>query len=246
MKKLLLLSLVLIFSSCQLNEEITFNKDGSGEFQLAIDMSGFMSMAKGMGKENDSLKKNKKPLVKDTVYKLVDMLEDKKDSIAQLPKEEREWLEKMKNAVVKLHANEIKGEMTMAYIYPFKKVADLDNILDKFEKIEKNRKDKNSIMTDMTNDMPKTKVKYEFNKRKFRRKVQMVKSKKTNDSINNKTEAMLGMFKYKLIYHFPYKIKSVSNKDALLSADKKTLIIELPANVLFNNPKLLDFEVKFK
>jgi len=249
MKKLLLLVISLaLFTSCQLNEEITFHKNGSGEYKLAIDMSGFMAMAKGMDQKKDSLTEKKEPLVKDTVYKLADMLSDKKDSIAHLPKEERELLESMKNVVVKIHADEMKGEMTMAYIYPFKKTSDLENILEKFEKIEKNRKDKNDIMTDMSNGLPKTKVSYNFSKRKFHRKVKLIKTEKKKDSINKDSkekEAMLGMFKYKLIYHFPYTIKSVSYKDALLSADRKTLIIEVPIDKMINNPTLLDFEVKF-
>lgn len=39
-------------------------------------------------------------------------------------------------------------------------------------------------------------------------------------------EMMFGEAKYKMIYHMPGKIKKMTNKDATLSADKKTVILE--------------------
>jgi len=249
MKKLILLALSLsLFTACQFKEEVTFNKDGSGEYQLAIDMGGFMSMANGMGKKNDSLKNEKKPEVKDTVIKLADMLSEKKDSIQQLTKEERETLESLKDLMIKIHMNEPKEEMSVAYVYPFKKASDLDNILEKFKKLEKSRKGKDQMMGGMDQGMPNAKVSYEFSKKKFHRKVKVVKPAKKEEAAadnNDKMGEMMGMFQYKLVYHFPHKIKSVSYKDALLSADGKTLIIEVPMDTIIKNPKLLDFEVKF-
>jgi hypothetical protein len=47
------------------------------------------------------------------------------------------------------------------------------------------------------------------------------------------------------VFFFPKKIKSVSYKDAMLSTDGKTLIIEVPLDKIDKNPKLLDFEVTF-
>jgi hypothetical protein len=57
---------------------------------------------------------------------------------------------------------------------------------------------------------------------------------------------MMKMFGYKIIYHFPGKIKNVSYKDAMLGTDGKTLIIQTTLDKIDKNPKLLEFDVTFE
>jgi hypothetical protein len=249
MKKLLLLAIsIALFSSCEIKEEITFNKDGSGEYQMLIDMGRFLEFGKKMdSKKKDSLSKEKKPVVKDSLFKFSDFLNENKDSIANLPKKERELLKGLEDVIVKIHMDEPKGEMTVAYFYPFQKPSDLTNIMQRFEKIENNSK-KTGLAEDFLNNLPKTSVEYKFSKKKFHRKVKVLKTKNEDEKTeqeNKKIKEILPMFHYKLVYHFPKKIKSVSYKDALLSTDGKTLIIDIPFDKIAENPKLLDFEVKF-
>jgi len=252
MKKILLLAMsIALFTSCEIHEEITFNKDGSGEYQMSIDMSAMMAMGKDSKKQKkDSLSPKKKPVVQDTIYKFSDILTEKKDSIARLSEKEQKILNELKDVIVKIHMDETKDEMTMAYVYPFQKISDLKNIQERLEKINKNSKEKEQI-DNFLSEMPRTTVEYKFSNRKFRRKVRVLKTEKKDDEKENtenqtgKMDKLYTMFRYKLIYHFPKKIKSVSYKDAMLSADGKTLIIELPFNKIAENPELLDFEVKF-
>ena len=252
MKKILLLVIgITLFTSCEIQEEITFNKDGSGEYQMLIDMSGMLAISKNSKKQKkDSLSPEKKPVVQDSIYKFSDILKEKKDSIARLPEKEQKILNELKDVIVKIHMDETKNEMTMAYVYPFQKTSDLKNILERLEKISTYPKEKNQ-MDDFLSEIPRTAVEYKFSKRKFHRKVKVLKTEKKNNEKENtenqtgKMDKIFTMFRYKLIYHFPKKIKSVSYKDALLSADGKTLIIELPFDKVTENPELLDFEVKF-
>lgn len=240
MKKLLLLAIGLVFlTSCQFKEEITFNKNGSGEYKLSIDMGGFMSMAKEMGQQTDSLKKGKKE-VKDTVYRLSELFKKDSEQWQRLTDKEKELLKALKDVSVVLHMDENNDQMEMAYVYPFKKTKDLNNILEKLKQVEKLRN--NNVEDDAMKNMPKTEVSYVFKKHKFQRKVKLTKPV---DKPSKKNEDLFNMMQYKLVYHFPYPIKSVSYKDAMLSADRKTLIIEAPLSQVSENPEILDFEVKF-
>ncbi|RUA23508.1 MAG: hypothetical protein DSY76_09430 [Bacteroidetes bacterium] len=234
-----------------MTEEVTFDKNGSGTYSLNVDMGQMMSMMKGMdkGKENDSLKVDKKPEKKDTIISVADILEKNKDSLKNLSKEEKEALYALKDAKIHIDLDEAKGKMLMQYIIPFNNVNDLSNVNDKLKKLNSLNKKKKNNIDDLEKSMPDAKVQYTFNKHKFRRIVTPAAKPKEKDSVKKddaKMQQMLGMFKYKLVYHFPYRIKSVSYKDALLTADGKTLIIDMPMDKLVENPKLLDFEVKFE
>lgn len=249
MKKLLLILLSLsLFTSCKLKEEITFNEDGTGTYNLAIDMSGFMTMGKGMGKALDSTKVEKEPVVTDTIIKISDMLAEKKDSIAKLPKEKREMFEKMKDFYIKIHIDEPNEEMLMSYSYPFKTIKDLNYAMENIETISKMQKDSLSPMGDISSAIPKNKVKYKFSKHEFMRiaTASETDKKKDEEKKDDKTmEQMANMFQFELVYHFPRRIKSVSYKDALLSADGKTLHINVPANKL-NDPEFMNLKVTFE
>jgi len=49
--------------------------------------------------------------------------------------------------------------------------------------------------------------------------------------------------KYKIKYHFPKKIKKISNDKALFSQDGKSFTLEVGFLEYMDNPKILDIEV---
>jgi hypothetical protein len=61
---------------------------------------------------------------------------------------------------------------------------------------------------------------------------------------------MMNMFyessTYTLKYHFPKKVKKVSNSTALYSEDRKTITIEFPLSDYMKEPEKLNFEVEFE
>ncbi len=247
MKKLILLILpLIILTSCQITEEVYFNKNGSGTYNLKMNMSGMIQMMKDMV-ENDSIKKrentskNRQMKKRDTIILFADILKKKKDSIKNLSKEERKFLESLKDAKMQIHLDEAKDEMFMKYEIPFKKIADLTNIDQKFGKLNAfNKKDTKG----MNSMLPDYKVSYEFNKHVFHRKI--IKTKKPDQKDHPKDEKFYKMINYEIIYHFPYRIESVSYKNALISTDGKSLHIRMPLDSLLKNKDLLDLEVKFR
>ncbi len=249
MKKLFLfLLLPAILNSCQITEDVTFHKNGSGSYNFNVDMSGMMQMMKGMDKKNDSLKAQKKFKKKDTIIYFSSIIEKNKDSIAKLSKEERESLKALKDAQIRINLDEEKGKMFMQYVIPFKSIADLDHMTEKLKQLNSFNKKNKQGMGHMDDIMPKAEITYRFNKHKFHRIVKVSKSVDQKKTANgqNKLDKMMKMFQYKLVYHFPYKIASTTYKQALIGADGRSIHIEVPVDSLIKNPKLLDFEVKFQ
>ncbi len=242
MKKLIILILpLLILTSCQVSEEIYFNKDGSGIYNLKMDMNGMAKMMKGLA-ENDSIQYKRAPEKSDTIILFADILKMNNDSIVKLPKEDREFLESMKDAKMHIHLDEAKDEMFLNYEIPFKKIEDLTNIEKKFNKLNSYN---NKGVKGMGNEMfPGYQISYKFNKRGFHRVVKKIKDVENKQVLQD--TKMLNMIQYEIIYHFPYKIDNVSYKDALIGADGKSLHIKVPLDSLIKNPKMLDFEVKFR
>lgn len=248
MKKLVLVLLsIALFTSCKFKEEITFNEDGSGTYDLVVDMSGLMAMGKGMEKAMDSIGEKREPIVKDSIIKISDILAENKDSIAKLPKEEQEALKRMKDFVIKIHTDEPNEEMTMSYSYPFKNIKDLNYAMEHFEAINKmQKKDSSSPLSNISSGMPKNSVKYKFSKHQFLRIATETETDKEKEEKENKEfEQMGNMIQFELVYHFPKRIKSVSYKDALLSADGKTLHINIPVSKM-SDPDFMNLKVTFE
>ncbi len=241
MKKLILLILPLIFlTSCQITEEVYFRKNGSGTYNMKINMSGMTGMFKDVVKK-DSLHKDKAPKKYDTLIVFADVYQKNKDSIEKLPKEKQEFFESLKDAKMRMHLDEAKDEMYITYEIPFSDIDELANVDQKLQQFNALNKNGSKGMDNM---IPGYKVSYEFDQRHFRRKVTKLK-----DSTQNKAsdkEQFLKMVQYKMIYHFPYKIDEVSYKNALLGADGKSVHIIMPLDSLLKNKDLLNFKVTFR
>ena len=88
-----LLMLVFTLVSCQFTETMVIDDKGHGRMSLAIDLSDMMEMMGGMGEDSTMVKT-------DTIITFKSILEEKKDSIAQLPKEEQKRLKKMEGYII--------------------------------------------------------------------------------------------------------------------------------------------------
>ncbi len=255
MKQLIYLILIsVLITSCQVTEEVTLNKNGSGIYNIGIDMSSMMGMMKD--KKTDSLQTGKKKKNTDTIISLYKSYEKHKDSIRLSP-EEKQSLEKLKELTMHLKVNEEAGVMFLKFNYPFKKLSDLENFFKDLAVIEKIDKKAHMTQDRVKSDMlfgmnSDSKVKYKMTRRYFKRSVVVVKSKKKeNDStaIAEKQEAekFFKMITYRLVYHFPKKIKEVKFDGEYKFADEgKTLIIEIPLDEMEEHPEKSSFEVRFK
>ena len=124
-----ILAISLALWSCEIREEYTFNKDGSGEYQMAFDMSELMSM----DLEPDSTKTEQ---AVDTLIIFADMLDEKKDSISQLSAEEQAKLEKLRPMKMRMIMNDTAKQMNIKLTYAFEKLEDLQDFADAVEQAD--------------------------------------------------------------------------------------------------------------
>ncbi|RPD98518.1 hypothetical protein EGM88_04770 [Aureibaculum marinum] len=235
------IALLFLLTSCAFTEEMHINNDGSGTYNFKMDMSEMMLEMQNLGTK-DSTAPSKKI---DTIFNFKDILEEKKDSIAQLPEKEQMAIKAIANMNLHMQVDDEKGKMLMDFGFNFKDVSEVKNIEEKLSKAMSINK--NNSKASLTN---KSNVTFEFDGKNFTRKTIPKKLSEEEEINADKQLQQSGSFLdgsvYKLIYHFERKIKNVTHKDAIISKDGKTLILEVPMDSLVKNPQLLDFTLKLK
>lgn len=249
-KKLILLSFVILASSCNFTENITMNQDGTGDYSLEIDGSGLMAMAGD--KIGSELSKSKNTKSIDSTFAFKQLFELKKDSIAKLSVEEQTALKKMENFVMNLKMDADKKELFIAMKTPFKKVSELQDVMNGFKTLKdlKGSSDK-SKMTNPLGDAfgsSSSKLSYAYNGKSFSRTAIIDKEAlaKIGKDSTGMGKLMFASCRYTLKYHFPKAVKTVSNPDALFSADRKTITIQYPFAVYMDNPEKMNLNVDFE
>lgn len=260
MRKIALLLMVIICShSCQIQEEITFNKNGSGTYQMAFDMSEMMKM----GDLNDTLPP--KPPI-DSLITFATFLDEKKDSIAQLPKKEREELEALRPLKFAMKMNEDEKQMKINLIYDFEKYEDLAKFAQAIENANiKELKELSNPMTGLNGEADLDSTQQDngfsdvfsmakqfntsFSKKKFSRIITKEAREEAiakKDTTIKKDDPFVDMIRFKQVYRFPYKVKSVNNKNARILSDFMGVEIEANMYDLSNDPEFFNVEVEFE
>ena len=229
-------------SSCQFTEEISIHKNGSGVYNLRVDMSAMTKAIKEMNTQ-DSLAK---PMQKmDSIIYIKDILAQKKDSLAKLSQAERKSLEALKDLKIHIQSDEEKGVMLLDFTKEFRNLKDLDKIKTDLEKARQLQDNKGGA-TDVVENHD---VYYSYDGKHFFRKVVLRElSESQQEKYNTQLESQqmfLGGSMFELVYHFPKKIQKVNYKEAQFSEDRKTLRIRVPMDSLSRNPRLLDLKVDF-
>ena len=135
---------------------------------------------------------------------------------------------------------------------PFKSINELDGVMEsmgalKDLKGKSNEKGNPAAMMSGMGDN-NSKLSFSYNGKNFTRKAIVLK-----DQIKKIAADSLGMAKmifasskYTLKYHFPKAVKTVSNPDAMFSADRKTITVEYPFSDYSENPEKLNLNVSFE
>jgi hypothetical protein len=223
-------------------EELSINNDGSGTYAFKMNMSQMMESMKEVSNK-DSLKE---PEVLDTIVFFKDILEEKKDSISRLTRDEQSLLKGLEDLKLHMQVDEENGKMLMDFVMDFKNIdelKDMQNKISKAQALSDGKEQGNSLKS-------KADVEYSFDGKTFRRSVIMKelseeKLQEVEKSIQQSGSFLEGTM-YKIIYHFENEIEGVSFNGAVLSKDQKTVTIEVPLDSVMKNPKWLDFEVKLK
>lgn len=238
--RLLLVAVSLVFASCNFTENLYINEDGSGKMSFDVDASAMMDLG-------GSQMSNEKSV--DSTFTFKTFFEAKKDSIAKLPKQDQERLRKMENLAVNIKMKPEQKQFLFSVYTNFKNSSELMDMMGAMRTMNdmkgKNKVDAANPLSNLSQN--NTDLKFTYNGNTFSRKV-LVKDaalqKTVSDSLGS-VKGMLVAFNYTIKYHFPKKVKSVSNKNALFSEDRKTITIQYPFTDYLENPEALSFDVVF-
>ncbi|MEX0995507.1 MAG: hypothetical protein WDZ45_00500 [Flavobacteriaceae bacterium] len=244
MRTLFLISMTLcslIFISCEFTETLVLNADGSGEMKVQMDASAMVAMMSSMGAEEETAKTEDKI---DTTFYFKDILAEKKDSISTLPMEQQERLKKLEAYGVHVEMDTETEKLLYDVFINFKSINEADNLFEALNQVN-NTGVNTTSESEETPTQESVKVKYSFENNVFKRDAYIadVELHKTEMDSLKEMEMMLGGTLYKLNYTFPSKIKSISQEDATMSEDQKTLYYQVEYLEYLKNPDIMDLEV---
>jgi hypothetical protein len=232
------LLLGLLVTSCQITETIYLNQDGTGKIETESlrDEHSYMQLAG----ENYA----KEEVFRDTTYIFKDFITKYSETFSRLPASEKAIFQKFATVKVHIKKSSYEKEFRTKISQNFntiEEVADLYKTQEYADDLEHNYA--------LTAEEHYYSVSYSFDGSLFKRIVKItdpVELKKQQDKISD-LKTRVSNFKinqpYVLKYHFPRKIKSVSNVNAKISEDKKSLELQFLITDCLVNPESTNLEV---
>ena len=236
---LLVLSFTLI--SCQFTETMVINEDGSGSISISMDLSEMMAFSGEMMTDSTITKM-------DTIIPFKYILEEEKDSIAQLSTREQKRLKELENYNIHLITDPEINQMVIDIFTDFKDVSEANDLMKAFDETDEFIPGMKMNEADDSSNETNVGVNYSFKNGVFKRDSYILDPEKYQvqmDSIKEVESFMSGMT-YKLKYTFPNKIKKSSVVDATYSLDGKTIEMERPFIDYIRNPDMMDLEVELE
>lgn len=250
MKKTLMMVVVtisILATSCiSIIEELTLNKDGSGTYAYTIDLtalmeSGALSQARQMSEDmpEDALEV-------DTVMGAYDMLKEQ-GSLDDMDKPE--FWKKVK-LVSKVSESEKVGEIS--FILDFEDMSEVDYFTKNMSKLLESDETA-GMLSSMGLAGSTTSNPFTYKKGWFSRTISRKKQNSDSEIADmleeeggDMVKMMLADAEYITIYNLPGKVKKVSNDDAKISNDGKTVTIKADLLDQMEGEADLATSIKFK
>lgn len=258
MKKFLsLLALLFALTSCNFTEEITFKDDGSGEFLMTYDMAEVMNKMKEMGMDSSS-DEEKEPEKMDSIIYFKDIIKERADSIATLPKEEQERLKAMENFVMKMRMDEAEGIFDIGIGTTFNSFDELPELVKTLDEVKKMNSSGSGQMSQLDNSAVAKasegaleNVDFKYDGKTFSRSFNedIERSKEELEALKEEmaqmgeAKDMFEAMSYTLVYNFPKKIKSVSNDRAIIDKNGKTVRLKMNFMEMIKSPQGMNLDV---
>lgn len=254
MKKTLLLVVVaitLIATSCiSIIEELTLNKDGSGTYSYTIDMSGLLEsgmldQARAEMSEEDV---SEEVLELDTTINAYSMLQES----GKLEEFDQPNFWKKVQMVTKMSESEKVG--TISFVLDFDKLKEVDYFMKNMSKLLETDETAGMMASMGLTGSTETGSPYSLKKGLFSRVLKRAKQEGGNKELTKDMEEggdemmqmMLMGAEYTTIYNLPGKVKKVSNDQAMISEDGKTVTIKGDLLEQMEGKVDLSTSIKFK
>ena len=241
----------LLLSSCSVYEEITFHKGGKMSYNMTFDAGELLKMFPEKGISGGKMS--------DSIISFAEMIEkEKTEMIGQYPDMEKD-LDNIKPLYMRFVENAEKCECYISIYGDFKDSEALANAFQSMNNLASQAKDTdNKIpaskenMTEWMSNFPQ----YHWNGKTMKRYIDAAQIIPDEDDMEEDPTVGKDPFsdwtsffegsKMTVKYHFPQKVESVSDPNALLSQDGKTVIIEYPGSVFTKSPDKANIEIKLK
>lgn len=237
MKKYLCLFPLLSLLGCHVTETIYLNDDGTGTIgmiQLRDEQSYVQLAGENYSKEEKFM---------DTTYVFKDFISKYSETFSKLTPAEKAVFQKFEAVNVHIKKSSYEKEFRTTITQNFSKIEDVPDLY-KTGDYASDLKHNYALSA----EEHYYNISYTFDGSHFKRIVKItdpVELKKQQDNI----VALKSRSKFKinepytLNYHFPRKIKSVSNSNAKISADRKSLSLQLLLTDCLQNPEITNLEV---
>lgn len=262
MKKLLTLLAALpflILTGCfEIKEEVTINPDGSGFFTTSADMGEaigmIMAMAQNAGGENGGLQMGGKDINLDKVIDTTIQFGMVLDSAKDVSPEERMLF---KNATMGIKMNMKESVMKMTGRFPFANFADYEKIRLSMKKIQGQLKDKSPLggampggggegnpLDQFSGLFVSTASDGKLTRTMDKAKMAELTSGKEMKELGE-AKAMLEGIKFTTVIHLPRPAKSLGNKNAVVSEDRKKVTITYNLIEMMETPESAAYNIEY-
>ncbi|HVS91544.1 MAG TPA: hypothetical protein VHE59_05900 [Mucilaginibacter sp.] len=243
------LVMICLTSCVDVEEHYDFKADGSCKVAYTFDMSKAVSVL--MNLMSDSVKATPQfSMVKDTTLNFYSALPD---SVQQ--KMTLNEINLAKSSNLALHMNLPKNIVKVSVYHQAKNAAELQYYLQNISKIESHSDLKVSKNTSGVQDFDAQQLlsgqdyyTYEVTPHKFYRIIDKAKFNaflKKTQSTFAMAKAMLIETPYKVILNFAKPVKKVSNPKAVLSADRKHVVLQTTMDEIMKNPSVMNLKIDF-
>lgn len=249
---------ISLFISCQIREEISLLEDGSGTYEMSFEMTDLMDLA-------DLTDSIPVPPAMDTLVVFASFLDDKKDSILQLPRKEQRKLEILRPLIFEMKSIDSTQGLAMYFTYKFNSISEiaqfpealemanieaLNSMFNPFEPPLGDGADSLRRDDGMAELLSISKsFRTSFSKSRFSR---IITDKARGEALQKKDTTLRAddsfgnIISFIQVYKFPLRVRSVSNPNARILPDFKG--VEIVANMfqLNQDPDFLNIVVEFQ
>lgn len=235
MKYISVFLILISFASCQITETININSDGSGNIDIYTLRDE--NSVNQLGRQNFGSEK-----FRDTIFTFQDYIRKYQETFVRFSKADQALFTEHANVKMHIKVDPIQMENFNRVSVDFKKIDEVPNVYETLGLA-------NSLKENYPIWKKSYKIKYSFDGVIFKRSLQIMDQENFDKDQKEWEERRKIYSKYKLVqsyilnYHFPRKIKSVSNEKAIISSDKKSLTVEFQLSDCLQNPKITDLEV---
>lgn len=230
--------LLLLTVSCQVTETLHLNSDGSGSIELVElrDENSYMQLAKEAYSKED--------IFKDTTYVFSDYFQKYSETFNRTAPEDQAVYKQYSNIKVHSKQSSYDKEFRTVISQNFQKASEIADLY-KTENYASDIKNNYALSA----EEHYYKVRYDYDGHYFSRIVKITDSTHFKNQVDKIDQYKTYYKGYKLVqnfqlkYYFPRKIQSVSNPLATISADRKSLSLQLLLTDCLQNPEITNLEV---